>query len=106
MDLSAFKGPRKPFTPEKRKYRFDNNLCLYCGKPGHKTMDHKITTQRVNFVTPAPIVSAPRVIEAPLATTQQQGKILNLASSRLQKPSRLSIFIFIFNTSKFGGSLR
>ena len=69
MDLSAFKGPRKPFTPEKRKYRFDNNLCLYCGKPKHRAMDHKTTIQRVNFVTPVFIVTssatAPFVIEAP-----------------------------------------
>ena len=75
MDLSASKGPRKLFTPEKRKYRFDNNLCFYCGKPGHKAMDHKITTQRINFVTPAFIVSAPLIIKIPPATTQQQGKI-------------------------------
>ena len=75
MDLSASKRPRKPLTPEKRKYRFDNNLCLYCGKPGHKAMDHKTTTQRVNFVTPAPIVSVPLTIETPPATTQQQGKV-------------------------------
>ena len=76
MDLSASRGPRKPFTPEKRKYRFDNNLCLYCGKPGHRIMDHKTTTQRVNFVTPAPTVTSPAktpfVIETP---PQQQGKI-------------------------------
>ena len=72
MDLSASKGPRKPFTPEERKYRFDNNLCLYCGKPGHKIMDHK-TTQRVNFVTPAPS-TAPFAIETP-PVPQQQGKV-------------------------------
>ena len=76
MDLSTSRGPRKPLTPEERKYRFDNNLCLYCGKPGHRIMDHKITTQRVNFITPAPVVAspatAPFVIEAP---PQQQGKI-------------------------------
>ena len=75
MDLSTSKRPRKPLTPEKRKYRFDNNLCLYCGKPGHKTMDHKTTTQRVNFVTPTLTVSTPLIIETPPATTQQQGKV-------------------------------
>ena len=78
MDLSASKGPKKPLTPEERKYRFNNNLCLYCGKPGHRIMDHKTTIQRINFVTPAPIVSssttAPFVIEAP-SVPQQQGKI-------------------------------
>ena len=58
MDLSVSKGPKKPFTPEERKYRFDNNLCFYCGKPGHRTMDHKITIQRINFVTPATTVTS------------------------------------------------
>ena len=76
MDLSVFKGPKKPLTPKERKYRFDNNVCLYCGKPGHRIMDHKTTTQRVNFVTPAPTVTSPAktpfVIETP---PQQQGKI-------------------------------
>ena len=78
MDLSISKGPRKPFTPEKRKYRFDNNFCLYCGKPGHRTMDHKTTIQRVNFVTPATIVTSstkiPFAIETP-PVPQQQRKI-------------------------------
>ena len=80
MDLSTSKGPRKPLTPEERKYRFDNNLCFYCGKPGHRIMDHKTTTQRVNFVTPVPSVTSSATATAPLAieaspATQQQGKI-------------------------------
>ena len=39
MEINAFQGkPKKrgKLTPEERKYRMDNNLCLYCGKPGHK----------------------------------------------------------------------
>ena len=77
MDLSVFKKFKKLFTPEKRKYRFDNNFCFYCGKPGHRIMDHKITIQRVNFVTPATTVTSPAkvpfAIEAP-PVPQQQGK--------------------------------
>ena len=95
MDLSASKGLRKPFTPEERKYRFDNNLCLYCGKPGHRIMDHKITTQRINFVTPAPIVKSPTktpfAIEPPLF--HNNNKKLNFASSRLQKLLRFFISV-------------
>jgi hypothetical protein len=26
----------KPLTPEEKKRRFEENLCLYCGEPGHK----------------------------------------------------------------------
>jgi hypothetical protein len=26
----------KPLTPEEKKQRFEENLCLYCGEPGHK----------------------------------------------------------------------
>jgi hypothetical protein len=41
-EINAFKGkPKKQgkLTPEERKYCMDNNLCLYCGKPGHKAQD-------------------------------------------------------------------
>ena len=72
MDLSVFRGPRKFLTPEKRKYRFDNNFCFYCGKPRYRVMDHKTTIQRVNFVTPVSIATssaaAPFAIKNPFAT--------------------------------------
>jgi hypothetical protein len=41
-EINTFQGkPRKQgkLTPEERKHRMDNNLCLYCGKPGHKAQD-------------------------------------------------------------------
>jgi hypothetical protein len=41
-EINAFQGkPKKQekLTPEERKHRMDNNLCLYCGKPGHKAQD-------------------------------------------------------------------
>ena len=75
MDLSATnRGFKKPLTAEQRKHRFENNLCLYCGKPGHKALDHKLTrfTQRINFVseifTPTPPAPAQFAIETPPAT--------------------------------------
>jgi hypothetical protein len=30
---------RGKLTPQERKHRMDNNLCLYCGKPGHKATE-------------------------------------------------------------------
>ena len=58
-------------------------------------MDHKITTQRINFVTPTPIVTSPAktpfAIENPPVPKQQ--KKLNFAFNRLQKPSRFFIFV-------------
>ena len=61
MDFSTTnKGLGKPLTAEQKKYRFENNMCLYCCKFGHKTLDHKLIklTQRINFVsetfTPTP----------------------------------------------------
>ena len=68
------------FTNEKTMIRREllPLLCLYCGKSGHRIMDHKTTTQRVNFVTRIPNVTstatAPFAIEIPPAT-QQQGKV-------------------------------
>ena len=41
-EINAFQGKPKKWgklTPEERKHRMDNNLCLYCGKPGHKAQD-------------------------------------------------------------------
>ena len=41
MDLDATRSNKrfKPLTPEERKRRYDNNLCLYCGKAGHRAGD-------------------------------------------------------------------
>jgi len=41
MDLDATRGNKrfKPLTPDERKRRYDNNLCLYCGKAGHRAGD-------------------------------------------------------------------
>ena len=40
-DLNASRSNQrfKPLTPEERKRRYDNNLCLYCGKSGHRAGD-------------------------------------------------------------------
>lgn len=36
MDLDATRNKRfKPLTPQERQRRISNNLCLYCGGPGH-----------------------------------------------------------------------
>ena len=70
------KKPRKPLTAEQKKYRFENNLCLYCGKPGHKAFDHKFSrfTQRVNFVSEVPVLPPPSqlTIENPQTTNQRK----------------------------------
>ena len=78
-DFSATnQGLKKPLAAEQKKYRFENNLCLYCGKFGHKTFDHKLIklTQRINFVsetsTPTPPLPAQLAIEGP--STPNQGK--------------------------------
>jgi hypothetical protein len=48
-EINAFQGkPKKrgKLTPEERKYCMDNNLCLYCGKPGHKAQDCRAPPNR------------------------------------------------------------
>jgi hypothetical protein len=35
MEVDAVRVGRGKLTQEERDYRFKNNLCLYCGKPGH-----------------------------------------------------------------------
>jgi len=48
-EINAFQGkPKKQgkLTPEERKHHMDNNLCLYCGKPGHKAQDCRAPPNR------------------------------------------------------------
>jgi len=55
LEINAFQGkPRRQgkLTPEERKHRMDNNLCLYCGKPGHKAQDCRAP---LNWFPKAPI---------------------------------------------------
>ena len=53
VEINATQGQcRAPFkkcgklTPEQCQYRFDNNLCMYCGKQGHKAIDCKAPRQK------------------------------------------------------------
>lgn len=40
MDLDASRNRKfKPLTPQERQHRMQNNLCLYCGKAGHRAGD-------------------------------------------------------------------
>jgi len=52
-EINATQGQRRtPFkkhgklTPKQRQYRFDNNLCMYCGTQGHKAIDCKAPRQK------------------------------------------------------------
>jgi len=52
-EINTTQGQRRtPFkkhgklTPEQRQYRFDNNLCMYCGKQGHKAINCKAPGQK------------------------------------------------------------
>jgi len=42
---TPFKKCRK-LTPEQQQYHFDNNLCMYCSKQGHKAIDCKAPGQK------------------------------------------------------------
>lgn len=41
MDLDATR-PRGPISDAEKKRRYDMNLCLYCGNPGHRLSDCKL----------------------------------------------------------------
>ncbi|TKA44817.1 hypothetical protein B0A49_13660, partial [Cryomyces minteri] len=45
MDLSATRGP---LSNKDREHRMKNNLCLYCGKPGHRARECKANKGRNN----------------------------------------------------------
>jgi hypothetical protein len=54
MDVDAI-GRRthlkKKLTPEERKLRFENNLCLYCGSPGHRLVACPVKANSVSANT-------------------------------------------------------
>ena len=41
MDVDVIRTGQVKLTQEERDYQFKNNLCLYCGKPGHVASSHK-----------------------------------------------------------------
>jgi len=52
-EINATQGQHCPpfkkqgkLTPEQRQYRFDNNLCMYCSKQGHKAINCKAPRQK------------------------------------------------------------
>jgi len=65
-EINVFQGKRTSskkrgrLTPAERKHRMDNNLCLYCGKPGHKAQDCTAPPNRF----PRPPASSIRRIDA------------------------------------------
>ena len=38
QNRGKFQRKKGRLTPAERKHRMDNNLCLYCGKPGHRAI--------------------------------------------------------------------
>lgn len=38
MDLDSVSTTHRKLTPEQKAFRYKNNLCLYCGKPGHRAL--------------------------------------------------------------------
>ena len=51
MDLDATKNRKfKPLTPEERQQRMTNNLCMYCGKPGHRAAECPAKTKRTGYI--------------------------------------------------------
>ena len=50
MDLDATRSKAfKPLTPQERTHRMTNNLCLYCGKAGHRASDCPARRGKNNF---------------------------------------------------------
>ena len=38
QNRGKFQRKKGQLTPTERKHRMDNNLCLYCSKPGHRAI--------------------------------------------------------------------
>ena len=42
MEVDAVRIGCGKLTPEEHEHRFQNNLCLYCGQPGHLASSHNL----------------------------------------------------------------
>jgi len=61
-DLSGKLDSHGKLTAKERQYRIDNNLCLFCGKKGHRITDclsAKASTAKGRAATTTPAASAP-----------------------------------------------
>lgn len=64
MDIDASTERRfKPLTPTEKQHRIQNNLCLYCGKAGHRVNDcpAKRPKARIQATLTAPIDKTGRI---------------------------------------------
>jgi hypothetical protein len=62
MDLGASRRKFTPLSQEEQDLRRINNLCLYCGQPGHRAavcplQFHRNTTAAVATLEPSAVVS-------------------------------------------------
>jgi len=62
-DINRTQGNKRPpfkrrgkLTPQERKHRMDHNLCLYCGKEGHKALECPVPSKRPGKPRPNPSV--------------------------------------------------
>ena len=109
MDFSATnRGFKKPLTAEQRKYRFENNLCLYCGKSDHRVLDHKLIrfTQRINFVSETFTPTHHRPNSQLKAHQHPTKEKRNPCIQSLARTITSFYFCINFNISEFGGSFK
>jgi len=84
MEINVFQGKRTPskkrgkLSPAERKHRLDNNLCLYCGKPGHKASECTAPPNR--FPRP-PNTSIRRIDAIPEEEPQAEKSDINMIDS-------------------------
>jgi len=84
MEINAFQGKctllkkRGKLTPAERKHHMDNNLCLYCGKPGHKASECTAPPNR--FPRP-PNTSIRRIDAIPEEEPQAEKSDINMIDS-------------------------
>jgi len=61
-NLSGKLDSHGKLTAKERQYRIDNNLCLFCGKKGHRVTNcllAKASTAKGRAATTTPVASAP-----------------------------------------------
>jgi len=86
----AHQSNRGPLTPAQRKERMDKNLCLYCGKPGHRAKECKAKNEKNMAATTHTFAATSRLTgtsnEMHLGNVVRFAELPNISRRRMTVP--------------------
>jgi hypothetical protein len=88
MQLDRIRSHRGPISPEERERRRKNNLCLYCGAPGHYSLGcpNKRPTELLRAIDMPPRSPSPALSAAPSMTPSIAPSVLSSTAGASLSP--------------------